>query len=205
MNLCRIAGRSSGPGNRTSGTLWATSSNPSTYRWTYLRSSFVVRLWPLAKCAAACFGTTAVRHSMQTMIRCWRERRKYLAKTSAWADTGTSMALSGCVDCRVSRSGNGGWVVVGYPVSDLTAAIHYMPHALCYLCRCPDLRPVQSQPLRTLKLSVPLYLRPSACGTPDVWVRWGWCGVWPRVWNIKTDLTPPAAATVSRDGVGSGR
>jgi hypothetical protein len=95
--------------------------------------------------------------------------------------SGASMAPSGYVDCRVSRSGDGGWVVVGYSVSDLTAAIYYMPYALCYLCRCPDLHPVQSQPLRTLKLPVPLYLRPSACGTPDAWVRRGWCGVRPRV------------------------
>jgi hypothetical protein len=73
------------------------------------------------------------------------------------------MTPSGCVDCRVSRSGDSGWVVVGYSVSsDLTAAMYYTPHALCYLCRCPDPHPVQTQSLRTLKLPVPLYLRLSA-------------------------------------------
>jgi hypothetical protein len=55
-----------------------------------------------------------------------------------------------------------GWVVVGYSVSDLTAAIYYMPRALRYLCRCPDPHPIQSQPLRTLKLPVPL----STCACP---------------------------------------
>jgi len=53
-------------------------------------------------------------------------------------------------------------------LSRLLLYMYYMPHALCYLRRCPDLHPVQSQPLRTLKLPVPLYLRLSAYGTPDV-------------------------------------
>jgi hypothetical protein len=68
-----LYGRSSGPGNLTSETSQATSSNPSTYRWTSVRSCFVVRLWFLAKCAAACFSTTAVRHSMYiTMRYCYK-------------------------------------------------------------------------------------------------------------------------------------
>jgi hypothetical protein len=72
----------SGPGNLTSETSRATSSKQSTYRWIYLRSSFVVRSWFLAKCAAAYLGTTAVRHLTHTIIRCRREWRKNLVNVS---------------------------------------------------------------------------------------------------------------------------
>jgi len=75
-------------------TSWAISSNPSTYRWISVRSRFVVRLWFLAKCAATCFGTTAVRHSKQTTIRCRREWRKYLAKISALGAVGVGVSTA---------------------------------------------------------------------------------------------------------------
>jgi hypothetical protein len=205
-----LYGGSSGPGHLTSETSRATSSNPSTYRWTSVRSCFVVRLWFLTKCAAACFGTTAVRHSMHVTMRCYCEWTKCLAKTSALGGVGTSIARLICraIGCRIvgrcylvglrmsPRSGYGSTDYMSTPPSVST-------YASTYTASDPSLpQPKNSPAASTCDRAAPALVRfryalHTALGAP---VR----GRAPR-WNTKTDLTPPAAATLSRDPTRFGR
>ena len=167
-------GGSSGPGNLTSETLWATSSNPSTYRWTFARCSFVVRPWFLAKCAAVCFGTTAVRHSTHAMIRCLREWWKYRAKTLARGGVGPGASIAR----RIYRIV---WLRVGIAVSVAECLCGLGTGALA-MCLCyappasmptttPRLIPTAPNPT-TLPLPPPATtprLRSSISGGPRVW------------------------------------
>jgi hypothetical protein len=171
-------GRSSGSGNLTSETSWATSSNPSTYCWTPARCSFVVRSWFLAKCAAVCFGTMAVRHSTHAMIRCLCEWWKYRVKTLAWGGVGAGASIARpmdlpdrmaagcyrCVGCRISlRSGYG---CSGYMSMLPTTCLCTYGYTSSY--------PNPSEPYTIPPLPPPTTaprLRLSVSGGPYMWLR----------------------------------
>ena len=183
------------------------------YCWISVQSRFVVRLWFLAKCAAMCFGTTAVRHSTHTTIRCCREWRKYLAKTSALGAVGVGVSIARPI-YRVVGSWDRG-LVMSCRASNISTVYMSAPAALfIHASTCtlsdPDLLKTKTpstasacgraasaliHPWRASHMallpSTGVHWRPVAAGAP---VR----GRAPR-WNTETNLTPLAAATLSRD------
>jgi hypothetical protein len=192
-------GGSSGPGNLTSETSRATSPNPSTYRWTSARCSFVVRPWFLAKCAAVCFGTTAVRHSTHAMIRCLREWRKYRAKTLASGGVGAGAAIARPI-CRIVRL----WAVLAssvdrMPLRSGCGCSDYMSglstaYPYTYGHTSPHPNPSESYTIPPLPLPATApRLRLSVSGGPCIWLRFrptfdgrlGLCGVGARVGTSK--------------------
>jgi hypothetical protein len=169
-------GGSSGSGNLTSETSWATSSNPSTYRWTPARCSFVVRSWFLAKCAAACFGTMAVRHSTHAMIRClcewWKYRAKTLARGGVGAGAGASIARPICrmVWLRVGIAVSVAECSYGLGTGVLIACLRYPPPASTPTTtpRLTPTSPNLTVPPPPLPATTPR-LRASISGGPRAW------------------------------------
>jgi hypothetical protein len=178
-----------------------------------IRSRFVVRPWFLAKCTATCFGTTAVRHSTHTTIRCCREWRKYLAKISALGAVGVGVSIARPI-YRVVGSWDRG-SAMSCRASNISTVYMSAPAAL-FICASactlsdPDLLEPKNPPTAStcgraasvlihswrashmaLLPSTGVYWRPVAARAP---VR----GRAPR-WNTETNLTPPTAATLSRD------
>ena len=172
-----LYGGSSGPGNLTSETLWATSSNPSTCRWTSARCSFVVRSWFLAKCAAVCFGTMAVRHPTHTMMRCLCEWWKCRAKILAWGGVGAGASIARPMDlldrmatvyhcyvgCRI-------FLRSGYACSD---HVSILPTTCLCTCGYTSSYPKLSKPCTIPPLPLPATaprLRLSVSSGPCMWL-----------------------------------
>jgi hypothetical protein len=162
----------------------------------------------------------AVRHSTHAMTRCLCEWWKYRAKTLARGGVGAGASIAR----RIYRIV---WLRVGIAVSVaecfcglgtgvLIVCLCYLPPASAPTAT-PRLTPTS---LNLVRFPLCLYLRPRyarACPFPADLARgpafdrrsvadrshpgrplWGRA---PR-WNIKTDLTPRAAATISRVRVG---
>ena len=163
----------------------------------------------------------AVRHSTHAMIRCLCEWWKYRAKTLAWGGAGTGASIAR----RIYRIV---WLRAGIAVSvaecfyglgtgALIDCLFMLSTTCLHVYDHTSSRPNLPEPYRSLSAStcdhatpaLVYFRRASRVALLSTDVRWPITCIpgrplWGRAprWNIKTDLTPRAAATISRVRMG---
>jgi hypothetical protein len=119
-------------------------------------------------------------------MRCRREWRKCLVKTSAPGGVGAGASIARPI-----------YRIVGLCVSVLP--VRYTARLACHRAYVLPRRCIAS-----LAIKCGSNCRPTFGGSGG-WLTARTCGVGPRVGTFKTDFTPPAAATISRARASLGR